>query len=136
MTNNNNLIIAKENKAQVVEIRYLENQETLAHKLFKKILPTAYCMDDSEEWEPMSEKDKEDTKKIVGTELEVADAVVPPVGEIATVLVGATGLAAKARGEATGDGQTKENGEIMIGAAKKPFEDIKKVGEKAKEIFE
>lgn len=136
MTNNNNLIIPKENKAQIVEIRYLEKQETLTHKFFKKILPTAYCMSDSDEWEPMSEKDKDDTKKIVGTELEVADAVVPPVGEIATLLVGATGLATKACGEATGNEQSKENGEIMTGATKKPFEDIKKLGEKAKEVFE
>ena len=43
----NNIIIPKENKAQIVEIRYLENQETSQFNRFaKSVLPIAYCMPD------------------------------------------------------------------------------------------
>ncbi|CAI2177943.1 6295_t:CDS:1 [Funneliformis geosporum] len=42
-----NIIIPKENKAQIVEIRYLEKQETSrSSKFLRSVLPTTYCMPD------------------------------------------------------------------------------------------
>ncbi|CAG8513606.1 9184_t:CDS:2 [Ambispora leptoticha] len=43
------IIIPKENKAQIVEIRYLEKQETTqTSKFLKSVLPTSYCMPDDD----------------------------------------------------------------------------------------
>lgn len=44
------IIIPKENKAQIVEIRYLERQETShqTSKFLRSILPNAYCMPDDD----------------------------------------------------------------------------------------
>jgi len=43
------IIIPKENKAQIVEIRYLEKQEiSQTNKVLRSVLPTTYCMPDDD----------------------------------------------------------------------------------------
>jgi len=118
-------------KPKVEEVRYLENEQLKTRK--PTVADFFICS-------PSPEEQKEAAKKIVGTGLETADIIAPPVGGPINVATGIVGEGVEGFGEAIGNQDAKDFGKVLKEGAQKPLEDtkkgVKKFGESLEEIFE
>lgn len=120
------IIIPKENKAQIEEVRELETNRLTEKEFF------IGCPDE--------DSVRGGAKKAVQGELGVTTAVDAPVGGIMAVAAKPVGKVAEGIGEATGIGEVKAVGEGTQDAVEKPLKEasdkIEEAGEEIKEGFE
>ena len=126
------ILIPKENKAQIEEIREVENKELeqnkgskVIEKLEETVLPTAHASD--------SEEQKEGAKQVLGWELATADKFAPPVGIAASAVEGVGGAVTEGVGKMIGNEDVKDTGEVLKEAPAQPLKDA---GKAIKKIFE
>ena len=131
------ILIPKENKAQVEEVRELENKDLeqkkdenkgskVIQKLEETILPTVHASDDEE-------KQKEGAKQAIGYTLGGIDAVNPAAGGVASGATTIAGGIEEGIGKLTGNEEMAEGGKVVRQSAVQPLKDL---GEGIKKIFE
>ena len=132
------ILIPKENKAQVEEVRELENKDLeqkkdenkgskVIQKLEETILPTAHASDDKEA------KQIEGAKETIGTGLATTTAINPVVGGVAEGVSLGVGAAMEGIGKLSGEEDLEKAGNVYKEA---PVQPLKEVKEGIKKIFE
>jgi uncharacterized protein YjbJ (UPF0337 family) len=126
------ILIPKENKAQIEEVREIENETRLETPLVEKVEVNL---------EKSSREDqKEGAKDIVGGTIGTTSLVNPEVGVVAGGVSKAVGKVAEGIGKATDNEDLKDAGEVYSEGANKPLEKagetVEKVGEGVKDAAE
>jgi hypothetical protein len=106
-----NIIIPKENLAQVEEVREIEtNQPTITENVKEAVVPTVHASDSEKD-----EKQKEGAKNIIG-------GVSSATGGVASVPLKVVGKTAEGIGQASDTEGLEEAGKIYSEGANKPVE--------------
>lgn len=129
-----NIIIPKENKAQIEEVRELENkqqeqtnQSAITESVKEAVVPTVYASDKDDE------RQREGAKEAIGTGLAVTTAANPVVGGIAEGASAGVGAAMEGIGKLTGEEGMEKAGNVYKEAPAQPLKEAK---DQVKKLFE
>ncbi len=134
------IIIPKENIAQVEEVREIENKDlaqqseqqqkkseeksTITENVKEAVLPVAHASDDEE---------KEGARQAIGYTLGGIDAINPAAGGVASGVTTIVGGIEEGIGKLTGNEGMAEGGKVVRQSALQPLKDL---GKGIKKIFE
>jgi len=108
-----NIIIPKENLAQVEEVRELENKQqepTIAENIKEAVVPTVHASDD-----PSDKEEREGAKKIVG-------GVSSATGGVASIPLKVVGKVTEGIGQVSNEKEIEKAGNVYSEGADKPVE--------------